>query len=161
MSGLKKLFLLLFILTFPTLSFASSKANLDLWKRDLNYYGPCGHCAPLLSFPGNKDNADFSEYSWRQRSGYFTVNLRGPKGTAVTLFGRENFDLDGGYLIIVKEDEDDIEINDLEESSPGSWTTVNPETGGSYSVFYAPYQNFKSLIASVKWGKGPQAGAGN
>jgi hypothetical protein len=158
MIGFKNFFILLFILIFPTTAFATAKANLDLWKHDYNYYGKCGHCAPLLSFPGNDSRADFSEYSWWSRSGYFTINLRGPKGTAVTLFGRENFATENGYLVIVKLDDQDIEITDLEGFAPEEWTTLNDETSGNYSAYYLPYQNFKSLIASFQWGKGPQSG---
>lgn len=158
MSNFRKLFIFLFILTFPTSAFAS--ANLDLWKRDPFLYGYCGHCAELLSFSENKDRASFSEYSLWSRSGYYTINLMGSKGTAVTLFGLEDFKTERGYLVIVKEDDKDLEITNLEGFSPGVWTTVHPETGGNYSVFYLPHQDFKSLIASVQWGRGPQSGTG-
>jgi hypothetical protein len=160
MNDLKKFLIVLFVLTLPTTAFASAKANLDLWKRSLHYGGPCGHCAPLLSFSANKDRSSFSEYSLDGRSGYYTINLTGPKGTAVTLFGREDFSTENGYLIIMKEDNESIEINDLEMFSPGVWTKVESPTGGSYSAFYLPHQNFKSLIASIQWGKGPKSGTG-
>ncbi|MBT3510589.1 MAG: hypothetical protein HN472_13705 [Nitrospina sp.] len=156
MNNFKKFFIFLFILATPFSAFAS--ANLDLWKRNQFNYGPCGHCAPLLSFPGNKDRTDFREYSLQTRDGYFTINMSGPKGTAVTLFGQEGFATNNGYLVIVKEDDKDIEITDLEGFSPGKWTTVKDDYYGNYSAFYIPYQNFKSLIASIKWGKGPQSG---
>ena len=152
----KRVLILLFVLTFPVSAFAS--ANLDLWKRSQFYYGPCGHCAELLSFSENKDRASFSEYSLQDRSGYYTINLTGSKGTAVTLFGREGFNTENGYLVIVKEDDKNIEITDLEGFSPEVWTTVNHEREGSYSVFYHPHQNFKSLITSTQWGKGPKSG---
>ena len=161
MNGFKKLIILLFILMFPTAAIASSKASLDLWKRDPFLYGPCGHCAELLTFPGNKERADFSEYGFHEQSGYYTINLTGPKGTAVTLFGLQDYRTDSGYLVIIKEDDEDIEITDLESFPSEVWTTTKNETGGNYSVFYLSHQNFKSLIASVQWGKGPQSRTGN
>ncbi|MBT3922629.1 MAG: hypothetical protein HOF21_08645 [Nitrospina sp.] len=158
MRNFKKFFISFFILAIPASTFAS--ANLDLWKRNQFDYGPCGHCAYLLSFTESKDRADFSEYSLHTREGYYTINLSGPKGTAVTLFGQEEFATNNGYLVIVKEDNKDIEITDLEAFAPGEWTSVNDDYYGNYSVFYTPHQNFKSLIASIKWGKGPQSETG-
>lgn len=161
MNSFKSLFILLFILIIPLAASASSKANLDLWRRGLFYYGACGHCAELLSFTENKDRADFSEYGLGLHSDYYTINLRGPKGTAVTLFGLNNFRTDRGYLVIVKEDDKDIEITDLEDFPPRIWTTMDSETGGRYSAYYHPHQNFKALIESIKWGKGPQSANSN
>jgi hypothetical protein len=157
MNSYKRLFILLFILMFPAFAFASGKANLDLWKRDPFLYGSCGHCAELLSFTENKDRADFSSYGYQYSSGYYTINLKGAKGTAVTLFGMEDFRTTRGYLIVVKEDDKDIEITDLEAFPPSTWTTVDSEAGGKYSAYYLPHQDFKALIASIKWGKGPQS----
>jgi hypothetical protein len=155
MNRIKKFFILFFILTFAPSAFAS--ANLDLWKRDYQLYGYCGHCAELLSFTENKNRASFSEYSLEGRAGYYTINLKGSKGVAVTLFGLEDFKTKRGYLVIVKEDDQDIEITNLEGFSSGKWTTMKSETGGQYSVYYDHHQDFKSLITSVQWGKGPQS----
>ncbi len=146
---------------FSVNSFAGSKASLDIWKRDPYNYGLCGHCAELISTPVYKDRPDFYPYNLRAQSGYYTINLTGPKGTAVTLFGREDFETESGYLVVVKEDDLDIEIMELESFPADKWTTVEQEKGGSYSVFYKPHPNFKSLIASIQWGKGPQATTGN
>ena len=89
---------------FPALDFASGKANLDLWKRDPFLYGPCGHCAELLSFTENKDQADFSSYVYQNSSGYYTINLKGAKGTAVTLFGLDDFQKGRGASVCVQRD---------------------------------------------------------
>lgn len=161
MNDYKKFFIVLFLLIFPGVTFASGKANLDLWKRGLFYQGACGHCAELLSFSENKDRADFSEYGYDTQLDYYTINLKGPKGTAVTLFGQKGFQTDRGYLVIVKEDDKDIEITDLEGFAPKTWITVDHETEGHYSAYYSPHMNFKGLIASIKWGKGPQSQSGN
>ena len=161
MNSFKKFIILFFVLMYPIVAVASSKVSLDLWKRDFQIYGLCGHCADLITFYDDRDRASFSEYSLRARDGYFTINLKGPKGTAVTLYGLEDFKTDSGYLVIVKEDDKNIEVTDLEAFPPGTWTTVDLERDGNYSVFYLPHKNFKSLINSIQWGNGPQSGAGN
>jgi hypothetical protein len=162
MRNFNKYFLFLYILIIPTVTFASgASGNLDLWKRDPFLYGYCGHCAELLSFTENRDRASFSEYNLQERSGYYTINLRGSKGIAVTLYGQEDFKAENGYLVIIKEDNKDLEITNLEGFPPGVWTTINPQVGGKYSVFYQPHQDFKSLVASIQWGKGPQSGEKN
>ena len=106
MNGFKKLIILLFILMFPTAAFASGKAQLNLWKKDLFYYGLCGHCAELVSSVENKDRTDFFPYdNLGLRSGYFVADLAGPAGTSVTLYGLEDFRTNHGYLVIVKKDD--------------------------------------------------------
>mgnify|MGYP006434337341 FL=1 len=161
MKGYKKLIILLFILMFPTASFASGKAQLNLWKKDPFYYGPCGHCAELVSSVENKDRTDFFPYdNLDLRSGYFVADLIGPAGTSVTLYGSEDFRTNHGYLVIVKKDDSIVEINDLEAFTADEWTDVENEKG-AYSVFYHPHENFKSLVASLQWGKGPQSGTAN
>lgn len=153
MNGFKKLIILLFILMFPTAAFASGKAQLNLWKKDLFYYGLCGHCAELVSSVENKDRTDFFPYdNLGLRSGYFVADLAGPAGTSVTLYGLEDFRTNHGYLVIVKKDDSMVEIDDLGAFAAGEWTDVEKEKG-AYSVFYHPHQNFESLISSVKWGK--------
>lgn len=148
----QNLCIMLLILMLPTTSMASSNALLELWKRSEFLYGKCGHCADLVSIKNNKDWADFQPYNLTTRDGYFTVNLNGPAGTSVTLYGQEEYRKNRGYLIIIKKDSSMIEIEDLEAFTPGKWTEVDKEKG-AYSAFYQPHQNFKTLVSSVKWGK--------
>jgi hypothetical protein len=152
MKRFQKLCLLLFILMLPTTAMASSNALLELWKRSEFLYGKCGHCADLVSIKNNKDWSDFLPYNLTTRDGYFTANLNGPAGTSVTLYGQEGYRKNRGYLIIIKKDASMIEIENMEAFTPGKWTEVDKDKG-AYSVFYQPYQNFKTLVSSVKWGK--------
>ncbi len=152
MNGLKKLGVLFFILTFPSLAIGSGNAQLELWKRSEFLYGPCGHCADLITIKNNKNWADFIHYDLSASDGYFTANLNGPAGTSVTLYGLEDFKENQGYLIIIKKDDSAIEIEDFTAFAPGQWTEIDKEAG-SYSVYYQPHQNFKSSVSSVKWGK--------
>lgn len=152
MRRFQKLCILLLILMLPTTAMASSSALLELWKRSEFLYGRCGHCADLVSIKNNRDWADFLPYNLTTRDGYFTANLNGPTGTSVTLYGQEDFSESRGYLIIIKKDDSMIEIENLEAFAPGKWTEVD-QGKGSYSAFYQPYQNFKTFVSSVKWGK--------
>ncbi len=156
-----RIVILFFILMFPTAAFASDKAQLNLWKKDPFRYGRCGHCAKLVSAAENKDLADFFPFvNLELQSGYFVADLTGPTGTSVTLYGLKDFRTDRGYLVIVKKDDSIVEIDDLEAFAAGKWTDVEKEQG-AYSVFYHPHENFKSLIASIRWGKGPQSETDN
>ncbi|MBT5471102.1 MAG: hypothetical protein HOK41_10915 [Nitrospina sp.] len=152
MNRYKQLGILFVILMFPSLAIGAGNAQLELWKRSEFLYGPCGHCADLITIKDNKNWADFTPYDIKARDGYFTANLNGPAGTQVTLYGLEDFRKKQGYLIIIKKDDSAIEIEDFTAFAPGIWTEVDKETG-SYSAFYQPHQNFKSSVSSVKWGK--------
>ena len=114
MKFFKNALILLALLSFPILAFSSGKTELNLWKRNANLYGPCGHCADFVNFSENENRKDFSEFNLYDQDGYYTVNLTGSAGTMVTLYGDKGF---------------------------------------AYSVFYRPNQNFKTRVASVKWGK--------
>ena len=85
------LFILLFIIAAPLIAFASGKAELNLWKRDPNWYGPCGHCADFINFYENENRKDFFNWTSYTQTGYYTIDLTGPEGTMVTLFGRQKF----------------------------------------------------------------------
>ncbi len=140
---------------FTTLAFASPSAQLNLWKQDPFFYGRCGLCSDLVRFSGNRDWASFSEYNLYNQTGYYSATLYGPKNLTTTLFGEQNFHTERGFLIIVKKDDTVVQIDNLDEFTPGEWTDVKAEEGwsGAYSVFYKPFPLFKNNVASVKWGK--------
>ena len=152
MKFFKNALILLAVLSFPVLAFSSGKTELNLWKRNDNLYGPCGHCADFVNFSENENRKDFSEFNLYDQDGYYTVNLTGSAGTMVTLYGDRGFDTDHGYLVIVKKDDRMVEVEDLEAFAPGQWVDINTQEG-SYSAFYRSNQNFKTRVASVKWGK--------
>jgi hypothetical protein len=140
---------------FSSLAFASPPAELNLWKHDPFFYGPCGHCGDFVRFTENKDRADFTDFNLYTQAGYYSAVLYGPKSSTMTLFGEQDYQTDRGYLIIVKKDDTVVQIDDLDGFTPGKWTDVKAEKGwsGVYSVYYQPYPRFKNNVQSGKWGK--------
>ena len=53
----------------------------------------------------------------------------------------------------IKKDDKAIEIEDMKSYPSNRWVNKKDENGGSYSAYYSPHQNFKTRIASVKWGR--------
>lgn len=140
---------------FSTLAIASPTAELNLWKHDPFFYGSCGHCGDFVRFKENKDRADFSDFNLYNQTGYYSVVLYGPENSTMTLFGEQNYQTDQGYLIIVKKDDTVVQIENLEEFTPGKWINVKADKGesGAYSVFYKPFPQFKNNVKSGKWGE--------
>ena len=147
--------LVAFFTFFSSLAFASSTAELNLWKHDPFFYGPCGHCGDFVRFKENKDRSSFTDFNLYNQSGYYSAVLYGPRDTTMTLFGGMEFKTDKGYLIIVKKDDSVVQIENLEGFTPGEWIDIEATKGwsGAFSVYYQPYSQFKNNIASGKWGK--------
>jgi hypothetical protein len=140
---------------FYSLASASPSAELNLWKYDPFLYGPCGFCSDFVRFKANKDRSDFTDFNLHTQTGYYSAVLYGPENTTMTLFGEQNYATEKGFLIIVKKDDTVVQIEDLDEFTPGKWIDVKEQTGwsGAYSVFYQPYPLFKNNVRSGKWGK--------
>lgn len=143
------------ILSWVTPAIAANKADLRLWKHDPFMYGACGHCADFVRFNENSDAKSFTEFPLYRQTGYYTVHLSGPKGTTVTIYGSKNFGRDRGFLVVVKNDDSAIQIDDLEGFVSGQWLNVPSKRGesGAYSVYYRPFPNFRENLASVNWGQ--------
>ncbi len=129
--------------------------QLLLWKKDPYYYGACGHCANFIDIRENDNAADFTEYSLFTQTGYYYIDLNGPAGTTVTLFGQRKHSPDRGFLIVRKKDDAPIAVADLESFPPNRWVEVAAEnsSSGAYSVWYQPYGGFKNSVESVRWGQ--------
>gem|GEM_PF-555546 len=137
----------------PALGF-SPKAEINLWKRDPFLYGPCGHCADFINLRQNENCDDFSQFNLYQQSGNYQLDLFGPKGTTVTLFGMQDFDIERGFIIVTKRDNLPVEIVDLENFSPEIWVDVRRKgKKGAYTAYYQSYRNFKNNVGSVGWGQ--------
>ena len=132
-----------------------SKANLWLQKVDPYLYGPCGWCSEHFILNENDNRENFKRYNSNTQTGSYLIDLTGPVGTTVTLYGSQNYGLKYGYLILVKQDDKPIAIGDLENLPPRQWVEVNQsDTGpGLYRVWYHPSRHFKERIASVRWGR--------
>lgn len=142
-------------LSAPAWAETESKANLWLQKVDPYLYGPCGWCSERLILNENDDRKNFRRYNSNNQTGSYLIDLTGPVGTTVTLYGSQNYGLDHGYLIVIKQDDRPIVVGDLENLPPRQWVEVNrSDTGpGLYRVWYHPSNLFKERIASVKWGQ--------
>ena len=147
-------FLILFL---SPLVYAESgmKANLWLQKVDPYLYGPCGWCSERFILNENDDRKDFKQYNSSTQTGSYLIDLTGPAGTTVTLYGSQNYGLKHGYLILVKQDDKPIAIGDLENLPKRQWVEVSrSDTGpGLYRVWYHPSDRFEERIASIKWGQ--------
>ena len=133
----------------------NSKANLWLQKVDPYLYGPCGWCSERLILNENDNRKDFKRYNSNTQTGSFLIDLTGPAGTTVTLYGAQNYNREQGYLIVVKQDDQPIAVGNLENLPPQQWVEINrSDTGpGLYRVWYHPSDRFEERIASVRWGQ--------
>jgi hypothetical protein len=147
--------LLALLLSTPAWGEPGAKAELSLRKEDPYLYGACGWCTDLFLLKENDDRKNFSQYNLDTQTGSYLIDLTGPVGTTVTLFGSQNFSREHGYLILVKQDDRPIAVGDLGNLVPRQWIDVNQsDTGpGLYRLWYHPSANFKERIASVRWGQ--------
>jgi hypothetical protein len=136
-------------------AFAAPEAELNLWKHDPYLYGACGHCADFIQIKKYENYKDFMQFNLYSQSGYYSVVLYGPENTTVTLFGERNYATDKGFLIVVKKDDTAVQIENLDEFTPGKWIDVKAQKrwSGAYSVYFQPYPLFKNNVRSEKWGK--------
>ena len=146
--------IVLIIFFFSGNSIASPKGELLLWKKDPFLYGPCGHCSDLFSLAAGHNIKDLNYANFKSQSGVFTLDLKGPAGTTVTLFGAPGHMKDRGYLTLVKKDDSPIAIDDLEAFAPGVWVDIKAmaDDAGGYSAWYQPHADFTSSVTSVLWG---------
>ncbi len=139
---------------FTVTATAASPAELLLWKKDPYMSGACGHCADFFNISKNDNPADLTGFYLYTQSGYYYIDLNGPAGTTVTLFGKQKYSPDRGFLIVRKKDDAPIAVVDLESFPPNRWVEVAAEnsSSGAYSVWYRPYGGFKNNLESVRWG---------
>ena len=134
-------------------AWAGPTAELLLQKRDPYLYGACGWCTDLFSLKENDNRKNFNQYNARTQTGYYQIDIQGPAGTTVTLFGSQNYGLDHGYLILVKKDDRPLAIEDLDDLPANRWVDVNTPETGVYRMWYHPAEHFNERIASVRWGQ--------
>ena len=142
----------LFFLATPVM--ATQKAELWLWKFDEFLSGKCGWCGDFVTFKEGENRSSLSDFSLYYQDGYYAVSLKGPSKSTITLFGTEDFTTKQGFLIIIKQDNKTVSIDDLEAFIPETWVKVEAQEGvsGAYSAYYHPYPSFKNYIRSGKWG---------
>ena len=64
--------------------------------------------------------------------------LKGSAPTTISFFGACNFSTKQGFLIVTKQDNEMVFIDDLEVFTPGTWVEVEVKewVSGAYSAFY-------------------------
>ena len=146
--------IVLIIFFFSGNSIASPKGELLLWKKDPFLTGSCGHCSDLFSLAEGKNVKDLDYTNFKSQWGVFTLDLKGPAGTTVTLFGAPGHAKDRGYLTLVKKDDAPIAIDDLAAFAPATWVDIkaSAEGAGGYAAWYQPHASFTSSVTSVLWG---------
>ena len=146
---------LIFLLFAAQPAVALNKGELLLWKKDPFFFGACGHCSDLISISENENDPDLRRHNFVSQTGEHTLDLTGPAGTTVTLFGGLKHALNQGYLIVTKQDGQPIELTDLGSFPQRRWVEVLPQSpgDGAYRVWYQPYDSFSSQIFSVRWGQ--------
>lgn len=129
------------------------KAGLTLQKDDPYLYGPCGWCSDSLVLKENDHRKNINQSNLDAQTGNYLIDLTGPAGTTVTLYGSQNYGLKHGYLILVKKDDRPLAIENFDPFPPQQWVDVNTPDTGTYRVWYHPAKSFKERIASVRWGQ--------
>ncbi len=149
--------LIVFVIVFffvgvPGLAFSTSSPELKIWK--VNPFTRCPICGEYFTIGKNQNFSDLNVYEAYFQDTQYNLNLFGPAGTVITLFGEKEFSTKAGFLTVIKTDEKPVHINDLENFPADDWTEI-PEAGrisGSYRAYYHPSPNFGKWVSSVKWG---------
>ncbi len=148
---------------FLVLILLSLLASSSSWGRDLgqlklfkvNDFTLCSICGEFYPVFENEDVSSLESYSQFHQDNEYNLTFWGLTGSTVTVFGDFNYETDRGFLILHKLDDKPIYLYDLEKFPAKEWTEVGPEgvSKGKYLAYYHPYENFKTNLASVKWGQ--------
>ena len=149
------LIILSFLFCLPSLSFA--KNELVMEKETLYWTNGCRagefDCYRLIHIEEGRDVPDMRDEPCGYSDGTFSLTLSGPSGTAVTFFGKYNFEKDNGYLILKKKDDRIIWLLDLISFPAGQWyTSKATDDSGAFEVFYSASPIFERSVSSIKWG---------
>lgn len=144
-----KIALAVFLILSFAPSYADDGGDLTLIKGSTTL-GSGRMCGKMLHFPTNQDVPDMRD----TETCVYTLNMRGPAGKMVTLFGSPNFKKDDGLLIVKKTDDKQVWIQDLERFPDRKWHKVEAKGEyGGYEAFYRAASGFESNVASIKWGE--------
>lgn len=88
--------------------------------------------------------------------GEYSLNLYGPPGTTVTIYGQYFYGKTKGYLTLTKTDHQKVSIGDFKTFPEKRWmvTMPNQNTGG-YESFFQPGPGFSKNFSSIKWNEIP------
>jgi hypothetical protein len=134
---------------------SEQRGSLVLDKEPLfNPGGGGSACNALYRPEAGKDVPDMRAFPYYACEGRYTLTLSGKKGTTLSLFGRFQYQKEGGFMVIVKNDDQKVWVINLDDIPSGKWLSVEAgsKTGG-YGVFFRKASGFGQNISSVKWGQ--------
>ncbi len=134
---------------------SEQRGSLVLYKVPLFNSGrERSNCDGLYRPEAGKDVPDMRNFPYYACEGRYTLTLSGKKGTTLSLFGRFQYQKEGGFMVIVKNDDQKVWVINLDDIPSGKWFSVEAgrQTGG-YEVFFRKASGFDQNISSVKWGQ--------
>jgi len=145
---------LIFFIFFIPSGFASDgKLMLDKLVMDYTISVGDSSCDRLMYIDSGEDVRSMHAYPCYYRTGRYNMSLFGPAGTTVTLFGKQSYEKEKGYLIIKKKDDRLVWILDLEDFPNRKWVNkMAAKDSGAYEAFYSSAPIFEQNVSSVKWG---------
>ena len=109
-------------------------------------------CDEMVYLDSGKDLKSMHGYRCFYPTGKYTMRLSGPAGTLVTIFGKNSFSKERGYLVIRKKDDRMVWILDLEDFPHRKWfNSVATDDSGAFDAFYSAAPIFEQNVSSVKW----------
>ena len=110
-------------------------------------------CDALYDVKAGKNVPDMRDFRQYFCVGRYTVTLKGEKGTTITLFGQFNYKKGAGFMVVVKNDNRKIWLDNLEDFPSGKWVNfkANRDTG-AYQIYYKSMSRFSENISSIQWG---------
>jgi hypothetical protein len=154
---IKKFFpaVLVLILCFPALGYGNKdQLVLDKLRLDIHISMGDSACDELMYIDTGRDVSDMRNFPCYFRTGKYTFTLSGPSGTTVTLFGKNSFSEERGYLIVRKKDDKPVWVLHLEDYPAGEWFISGASRdSGAYEVFYKAEPIFSQNVSSIKWGQ--------
>jgi hypothetical protein len=135
---------------------AGQRGALILYKEPLFEFEGTrpSDCDALYDVQAGKNVPDMRDFRQYFCEGRYTVTLKGKKGTAVTLFGQFKYKKRAGFMVVVKNDNRKVWLDNLEDFPSGKWVNVkaNRDTG-AYKFYYKSVSRFSENISSIQWGK--------
>ena len=134
---------------------SAMEAQLTLYS-EFQYFEPTrtpSNCRLIKVGVGNNLPNFINTPCYHQKSS-ITSTLEGPAGTMVTLFAKQTFGKEGGYIVVRKTDDKQVWLLDLTDFPDKQWKTIEASAdSGGYEVYFKSGPAFDTNVASLKWGQ--------
>ena len=153
--NIKNLFLSFGLLALLSTPVSAMEGQLTLYS-EFNYFESTkspSNCRLINVAVGN-DLPNLTHTPCYYQNSAITTTLEGPTGTMVTLFAKQTFGKEGGYIVVRKTDDKKVWLLDLMDFPEKQWKTIeaNSDSGG-YEVYFKNGPAFDTNVASLKWGQ--------